>query len=44
MPLKAASITPGLSLSNDASMAKTSEQDLQIVTIGQLREVIEQII
>ena len=43
MLLKAASITLGLSLSNNASIAKTLEQDLQIVTIGQFREVIEQI-
>ena len=43
MLLKAASIMPGLSLSNNTSMAKTLEQDLQIVTIGQLREVIKQI-
>src|SRR6266704_421589 len=41
MPLKAASTTPGLSLSNNTSMAET--QDLQIVTMGQLREVIDQI-
>ena len=41
MPLKAASTTPGPSSSNNASMAKT--QDLQIVTIGQLREVVDQI-
>src|SRR6266567_5110576 len=41
MLLKVVSMTPGPSLSNDASMAKT--QDLQIVTIEQLREVIEQI-
>ncbi len=40
---KVASITPGPSLNNNTSMAKTSEQDLQIVTIGQLKEVIEQI-
>ena len=40
MPLKA-STTLGPSSSNDASMAKTLEQDLQIVTIGQLKEVIK---
>ncbi len=39
MPLKAASIIPGPSSSNDASMAET--QDSQIVTIGQLREIME---
>ena len=38
---KAVSATLGPSSSNDASMARTSEQDLQIVTIGQLREVIK---
>ena len=43
MPLKVISIILGLSLSNNASMAEMSEQDSQIVTIGQLREVIEQI-
>ena len=41
MPLKAVNTTPGLSSSNDTSMAET--QDLQIVTIGQLREVVDQI-
>ena len=41
MPPKAVSMIPGPSLSNDASIAKTLEQDLQIVTIGQLREVVE---
>ena len=41
MLLKAVSTTPGPSLSNDASMAET--QDSQIVTMGQLREIIEQI-
>src|SRR6266699_3183678 len=40
MLLKAVSMTPGPSLSNNTSMAET--QDLQIVTIGQLREVVEQ--
>ncbi len=44
MPLKVtASTTPGLSTGNNASMAEMSEQDLQVVTIGQLRAVIEQI-
>ena len=43
MPLKAVSMILGLSSSNDASMAKTLEQDLHIVTMGQLREVMEQI-
>ena len=41
MLLKAVSTTPGPSSSNDASMAKI--QDSQIVTIGQLREIMEQI-
>ena len=41
MPPKAVTITPGeLSSNNNASIAKTSE-DLQIVTIGQLREIID---
>ena len=35
-------MTLGPSISNNTSMAKTSEQDLQIVTMGQFREVIEQ--
>ena len=36
-------MTPGeLSLNNDASMAETLE-DLQIVTMGQLREIVDQI-
>ena len=43
MPPKAASITLGPSSSNNTSIAEILEQDLQIVTIGQLREVIEQI-
>ena len=43
MPLKAVSTTPGPSSSNNASIAKTLEQDSQIVTIGQLKEVMEQI-
>ena len=44
MPLKVAvSTTPGSSLGNNTSIAKTLGQDLQIVTMGQLREVIEQI-
>ena len=33
-------MTPGLSSSNDASMAET--QDLQIVTIGQFKDIVEQ--
>ena len=33
----------GLSLRNNASMAKTPKQDLQVVIMGQLRVVIEQI-
>ena len=41
MPLKTASAT--LSSSNNANIAETLEQDLQIVTIGQLREVVDQI-
>ena len=42
MPLKAAaSITLGLSLGNDTSIAETLKQDSQIVTIGQLREIIK---
>ena len=41
MPPKVASTTLGPSSSNNASIAKT--QDLQIVTIGQLKEVIDQI-
>ena len=42
MPPKAViTTTPGkLSLNNDTSMAETSE-DLQIVTIGQLREIVD---
>ena len=42
MPPKAATTTtPGeLSLNNDASMAEILE-DLQIVTIGQLKDIIE---
>ena len=39
---RAANITPGPSLSNNANMAKALEQDLQIVTMGQLREIIKQ--
>ena len=44
MPPKATTTTtPGESdPSNDASMAETSK-DLQIVTMGQLREIIDQI-
>ena len=41
MLLKAVSTTLGLSLSNNDSMAETLEQDLQIVTIGQLKEVMD---
>ena len=42
MPLKAvASTILGLSLGNDINIAEISEQDLQMVTIGQLREVVE---
>ena len=37
------SVTPGSSPGNNISIAKASEQDLQMVTIGQLREIIEQI-
>ena len=41
MPPKAATITPGeSSLNNDASMAETSK-DSQMVTIGQLREIVD---
>ena len=43
MLLKAVSITPGPSLNNDVSIAEISGQDLQMVTIGQLREVVDQI-
>ena len=43
MPPKAASITPGLSLRNNASIGETPKQDSQIVTIGQLKKVIDQI-
>ena len=43
MPPKAVTITPGgLSLNNDAGMTGVLE-DLQIVTIGQLREIVDQI-
>ena len=41
MPPKAASTTLGPSSSNDTNMAETLKQDLQIVTIGQLKEVME---
>jgi len=43
MPLKvAASITPGESSSgNNTSMAGTLEPDLQVVTMGQLKVVVE---
>ena len=41
MPLKAASTTLGPSSSNDASIVGILEQDLQMVTMGQLREVVE---
>ena len=37
------SMTPGLSLKNNTSMAEILELDLQVVTMGQLRVVIEQI-
>ena len=41
MPPKAVTITPGeLSSNNNASMAEILE-DLQIVIIGQLREIID---
>ena len=44
MPLKAAvSTTPASSLGHDTSIAGTSKVDLQVVTIGQLKEIIEQI-
>ncbi len=45
MLLKAAvTIIPGeLDLGNDISIAGTLEPDLQVVTIGQLRSVVEQI-
>ena len=36
-------MTLGSSLGNNISMAKTLEQDLQIVTIGQFREIVDQI-
>ena len=39
---KVVSMTLGPNSSNNVSMAEISEQDLQIVTIGQLREVVEQ--
>jgi len=40
----AVSITPGASSSgNNISIAGTLEPDLQVVTIGQLRSVVEQI-
>ena len=43
MPPKAATTTPGeLSLNNNASIAETLENS-QIITIGQLREIIDQI-
>ena len=42
MLLKAASMTLGSSPGNNTSMAKILEQDLQIVTMGQLREIIKQ--
>ena len=44
MLLKAVvSTTPGLSLENNTSIAEILEPDLQVITIGQLRAVIEQI-
>ena len=43
LPKAVMTMTPGeLSLNNDASMAEISE-DLQMVTIGQLREIMDQI-
>ena len=40
---KAVTITPGeLSLNNNASMVKTLK-DLQMVTMGQFREIVDQI-
>src|SRR6266576_3790570 len=43
MPLKAVISITLISLSNNISMAGISKVDLQIVTIGQLKEVIKQI-
>src|SRR6266566_3074256 len=43
IPPKAVVSTILMSLGNNASMAGTSEVDLQVVTIGQLKEIIEQI-
>ncbi len=41
MPLKAAVSMTLMSLRNDISIAGTSKVDLQIVTMGQLKEVME---
>ena len=41
MPPKAVASTILTSSGNDASMAGTSDVDLQVVTMGQLKEIVE---
>ena len=43
MPPKAAASTTPTSSGNNASMAGTSDVDSQVVTMGQLKEIVEQI-